>query len=537
MSNSQSIVLNNVTSKYLPPKIENVNLFFGQHKYGIVGRNGLGKTTLLKLMLGEIAPSSGSIQRNGSIAYVPQLHVDLINKEASIADALGVTHILKAIANVNSGSSDESDFSIIGNDWDIEARVLNAFNQLGLDSLDLNLPFKNLSGGQKTKVLLSKTLIFPSDFILFDEPTNNLDKESRGILYHYIAHSKKGIIIVSHDRALLNHCNNIIEITAAGVFSYGGNFDFYKKQKTIKQKAIEEDLKCRTEQLKKSKSLSQSRLEKHQKNESKGSHEKLRQIKAKGSYDKIEMKSKQGRSEKTNKRIRLQSERKLAFASDELQDAKEKTESHKALNISLEKTSVPNGKDVMQVNNLSFSYMPESYLIQDFNLKLVGPERVAIIGPNGSGKSTLIQLILGSLAPTSGEITLGLSHIAYLDQAVSFLNPGLSIIDNFLYLNPGSKIFDAYSALAWFGFRNKDAEKIVGQLSGGEKMRAGLAIVLMSLNPPQLIILDEPTNHLDFDTVESIEHALKAYQGAILAVSHDEIFLKNIGIARYISIQ
>jgi ATPase subunit of ABC transporter with duplicated ATPase domains len=161
---------------------------------------------------------------------------------------------------------------------------------------------------------------------------------------------------------------------------------------------------------------------------------------------------------------------------------------------------------------------------------MMGPERVAITGPNGCGKSTLIQLIRGLLIPCSGKIIVGVENIAYLDQTVSFLNHNHTLIENFLHLNREAKPFDAYSALASFKFRNKDAEKTVGDLSGGERMRAALAISLMASNAPQLIILDEPTNHLDLDTIEAIEEALRLYQGAILAVSHDDRFLENIGI-------
>ncbi|MCH9757403.1 MAG: ATP-binding cassette domain-containing protein [Gammaproteobacteria bacterium] len=173
--------------------------------------------------------------------------------------------------------------------------------------------------------------------------------------------------------------------------------------------------------------------------------------------------------------------------------------------------------------------------MNNFNLHLSGPERVAITGPNGCGKSTLIQLIRGLLLPSAGEIMIGVKTVAYLDQTMSFLDPSLSVLDNFLMLNPDAQHFDAYSALGPFKFRNKEAKKYVGQLSGGERMRAGLAISLMSSTPPQLIILDEPTNHLDLDAIGAIEEALVQYQGAILVISHDEAFLENIKIDRSIS--
>ena len=342
------------------------------------------------------------------------------------------------------------------------------------------------------------------------------------------------MIIVSHDRTLLNLCSQIIEITTKGIHQYGGNYDFYHEQKKIKSRAIQQAIQSRADILIKAKHNIQTRMERHQKNESRGYKVKAAQIKAKGSYDKIQLKSMQGRSEKTNRRIRLQSDRMLEQVNAELLSARALLEVDKNLNISLTKTKVPNNKTVINIENIFFSYDNQYDIIKDFNLHMSGSDRIAITGPNGCGKTTLIKLIRGILLPGSGEITIGVNSIAYLDQAVSFLKPSLSIIENFLNINPKANPFEAYSVLATFKFRNKDAEKCVGQLSGGERMRAGLAISLMSLPPPQLIILDEPTNHLDLDAIEAIEQALKLYQGAILAVSHDETFLKNIGINRII---
>jgi ATPase subunit of ABC transporter with duplicated ATPase domains len=338
------------------------------------------------------------------------------------------------------------------------------------------------------------------------------------------------MIIVSHDRSLLNQCDKIIEITSKGFDVYGGNYDFYQELKQIKRQAIKQEIQTRTEILIKSKQAIHTRMERHQQNESRGRKEKIKQIKGVGRYNKIELKSKKGRSENTNRRIRLQADRKLEVINTELSVAQAKLEMQEDLNINLEKTKVPTNKLVIKIENLCFSYDNHKNLINNFNLTMTGPDRVAITGPNGCGKSTIIQLIRGLLISNRGEITVGVANIAYLDQAASFLDPHLSIVENFLRKNPRAKPFEAYSALASFKFRNKDAEKQVSQLSGGERMRAGLAITLMASNAPQLILLDEPTNHLDLMTIEAIEEALTLYQGAILAVSHDDRFLENIGI-------
>lgn len=537
MTTSPRIILNNVSFHLdqAPVRFNGINLTFDSLKYGIVGHNGVGKTTLLKLLIGELMPDSGSLLRSCKMINVPQSHRSVDN-QASISDVLDASPILQALKRINNGSVEENDFDIVADHWDIEKRIQDALRTFNLWPIDLNLSFHQLSGGQKTKALLAKTLIFTADFFLFDEPTNNLDVQSRDILYQYIEDSPKGMIIISHDRKLLNKCDRIVEITTKGIDVYGGNYDFYKEQRETKRLAIEHEIQARTERLISSRKAVQTRMERHQQNESSGRKEKIKQIKGKGSYNKIELKAKKGKSENTNRRIRLQATRKLDAVNQELSAARSQLEVQEQLDIFLAQTKAPNNKTVINIKNLCFGYDNQSNLIDNFNLHLSGPDRVAITGPNGCGKSTLIQLIRGLLVPNAGQITIGVKMIAYLDQMVSFLDPSLSIVENFLKLNPYAQPFDAYSALASFKFRNKDAEKCVGQLSGGERMRAGLAISLMSSPPPQLIILDEPTNHLDLDAIEAIENALKLYQGAILAVSHDEAFLNNIAINQTITL-
>ncbi len=538
MTTKPRIILNNITF-HLPQtsvKFNNINLAFEELKYGIVGDNGVGKTTFLKLVLGDLVPDSGIIQRPCNVINVPQSHT-AIDDQATISDALHVTPMLAALDRINNGSTNERDFDIMADFWDISNRIEIALAAFNLWPIDLTKLFHQLSGGQKTKVLLAKSLIFNSDFVLFDEPTNNLDTNSRIILYDYIENSPKGMLLVSHDRTLLNKCDQIVEITTKGIDIYGGNYDFYSEQKAIKLKALEQELQAQKEILKKAKQTIQTRMERHQQNEAKGRKGKIAQIKAKGSYDKIAFKTQQGRSEKTNRRIRTQATRKLETINTALSTAHAKLEVHEKVDVCLAGTEVPNNKTVVKIENLNFSYDMQHPLIKDFNLHLTGPNRTAIIGSNGCGKSTLIKLIRGYLVPNSGEITIGVDNVAYLDQSINFLDDNLSIIDNFLKLNPDSKPFDAYSALARFNFRNIDAEKCVKDLSGGGRIRAGLAICLMSIHPPQLIILDEPTNHLDITTIQAIEKALKLYQGAIIAVSHDREFLNNIDIQHMIDLK
>jgi ATPase subunit of ABC transporter with duplicated ATPase domains len=203
--------------------------------------------------------------------------------------------------------------------------------------------------------------------------------------------------------------------------------------------------------------------------------------------------------------------------------------------LSLPRVNLPAGKVVLQVESVSAGYEEGRPVLRDVSFSIVGPERVAIIGANGSGKTTLVSLISGEMQPSSGAVRM-LTPFALFDQDVSLLDPALSVLDNFKHLNPEADENACRAALARFMFRAAAAHQIVGTLSGGQTLRAGLACVLGGASPPPLIILDEPTNHLDLSSIEAIEGALSAYDGALLIVSHDEAFLEAVGVTRRVAL-
>jgi ATPase subunit of ABC transporter with duplicated ATPase domains len=513
--------------------INDLSLAIAQRKTGLVGRNGIGKSTLIKLITGELCSTSGNIQVDGKLAYVPQ------NPDAhpniTLAEFLGFAEKLSAFERITHGSIDENDFTILNEEWDIQDRFTQILSIFNLAHLSQNHPLEKLSGGEKTRLWLTKVFSSDANFILLDEPTNHLDIVGREQLYDTIQQWTGGMIVASHDRALLNLMEQMVELSTLGAKIYGGNYDDYAQQKCIEKKAAEQMIQARAEILDKSKELAQTRRERHEQNEAKGNRAKKAQIQAKGSYDKLAMKSAKGRSERTNRRIRIQAERKIDLVESQLFSAKEKLEVVDDIHIDLPKTHVPNGKIILDIHQLNFAFPnSSSSIIHLFDLQLIGPERIALIGANGSGKTTLVKLILNELTPQSGRITLGTDRICYLDQQTHQLNPDLSILENFMQLNPDCNENEAYMNLAKFLFKNTFARKIVKNLSGGERLRALLACVLMSKNPPQLMILDEPTNHLDLNSIENIESALKNYQGAMIVISHDAKFLDNIKIGRKI---
>ena len=505
-----------------------LTLSLNTEKTGLIGKNGTGKSTLLKLIIGELKPDQGSIQVNGTISYCPQQHN--ISADISIADLLDVRTKLDALTRIQQGSIDENDFQLVGDDWMVEDYTRQQLRDFGLDYLALDTSLKNLSGGELTRLLLAKAFHANPDFIILDEPTNNLDKTARQFLYEKIIRWEKGLLIVSHDRALLNLMDQLIELTASNVRCYGGNYDHYDEQKTTMNEAAKRELLDAKKSLNQTKHSIQGSREKREQKQSRG-----KKLFRTGKIDKLTANAKRGRSEKTQSRLVTQGDMLLKNAERQLDTAKSKIEVSEKIEVALEHSAVPNGKVVLDIKDLCFKYnQHDALLIDHFHLQLLGPERIALIGDNGSGKSTLIKLILSELQPIQGTIHLGIQHISYLDQHAHSLNPELSILENFMQLNPDVKEQEAHHALAQFLFRNAAALKSVKSLSGGEKLRAELACALMSKQPPQLLILDEPTNHLDLDSIKSIESALKHYQGAMIVISHDQAFLTNIGIEKAI---
>jgi len=512
------------------PLFKDLSLTFGSEKTGLVGRNGVGKSTLLKLILGMLVPDAGSIDTVGRIAYCPQ---ELeIAAEETVADRLGVAGKLKALQRIAQGSTDETDFLMVNDDWNVQERTRQQLAELGLFHIHLDRKFFTLSGGERTRVILAQAFLAKPDFIILDEPTNNLDAASRDFLYAAIQQWQGGLLVVSHDRTLLNLMERMVELTSLGVKNYGGNYDYFVEQNTINRISNERELFDAKKEVHKTKVSIQARHESREQKSSYGRKQFLA-----GKIDKLTANSFRGRSERTQSRHAKLNEGLLKTAEEKLQVAKAKIEISHEINIDMPNTFVPNGKMVLEIEDLVFGYEDnDKPIINNFNLMIMGPERIALLGDNGSGKTTLVKLMLGELNPIGGKVTLGVPYISYLDQHASLLNPNLSVLDNFIKLNPEINTSDARFYLADFLFRDMAALKLVRDLSGGEKLRAVLACVLMSQHPPQLLILDEPTNHLDLNSIASIESALNHYQGALVVISHDRIFLDNIKIDRTISL-
>lgn len=505
--------------------LSDLDLTFGPVRTGLVGRNGVGKSTLLRLVEGSLTPQAGKVSVVGSLGVLSQ--TVQVAADETVADLFGVTGALAVLQKADAGRASVDELASA--DWTLEARMEEALARVGLDAA-AQTRLAALSGGQMTRVKLAALVFKEPDFILLDEPTNNLDREGRAAVAALMAGWRGGAIVVSHDRELLETMDAIVELTTLGATTYGGNWSHYRERKAIELASARHDLADAERRLAEVERKTQETAERKARKDAAG-----RRKRAKGDEPLLLLDARKERSEKTGGDNARLAERRRDQAVGDLVEARERIEILQPLTVRLPPTGLPSGRSVLQVDDVSVGYGPGKPIVDRLSLSVVGPERVALTGRNGSGKTTLLSLLTGDLQPWSGTVRVQVDH-AMLDQQVSLLDPRLSIRDNFRRLNPDASENDCRAALARFMFRADAALQVVSSLSGGQMLRAGLACVLSGSKPPQFLILDEPTNHLDIDSIEAVEAGLRAYDGALLVVSHDQAFLEAIGITRRIEL-
>lgn len=507
------------------PFFDTLDLTFGPKRTGLVGRNGTGKTTLLRLIAGEIAPASGTISRPETIGFLRQ------NPEQqtydTLADLFGVQDQLAILARAEAGSATTEDLADA--DWTLEVRLGTALTSMGLDHLPLDVPLGSLSGGQRTRAGLAALMFTAPDALLLDEPTNHLDHAGRLQVIDAIQAWQGCVLIASHDRALLGAMDAIVELNTLGARMYGGNYTAYRDMKSAELASAEGELARAERTFAETKARAQQAAERKARTDRQG-----RRLRASGSQSKILLDAAKERGEGSGGSGARLRARRTDEAQIALDTAREAVETLQPLAMDIPKSGLARGRDVLQVENLTFGYEDDRPIFQNVSLAIRGPERIALEGPNGSGKSTLLACITGDLEGQSGRVAL---HVpaARLDQDMSMFDPNETVSDAFARLDPDTSENDRRTVLARFLFRGDDALKQIGTLSGGQRLRMGLACTLEHSQPRQLLILDEPSNHLDIEAVETLEAALNAYDGAILVVSHDKAFLEGIGIERSFS--
>ncbi len=390
------IRLNNISYSHADKEklFSKLSFAISDNKTALIGDNGTGKTTLLRIISGEIQPDEGTVVREGSLAYFPQDFSIYNNK--TVAEVLSVKEKLLSLEKILAGNSTEADYEILNDEWDLKERIAEIFSEAKLEGIDLERKFDTLSGGEKSRLLFASLLLNKPDFALLDEPTNHLDYESRNILYNLIKKYKRGLLVVSHDRELLNLMKEIIELSSKGIKTYGGNFEFYKEQKRIETEAAQNTYDALNLQYTKSVKEKYAALEKQAKRSAAGK-KKLES----GSIPRIAKKKLQDNSLKTLSRLKNSHSQKTDGIKSKLTEAKEKLENANSIIIDTASSHIPAKKKILDVTDLNFGFpMSENYLWKEnINFSISGNERWSISGINGSGKTVLLKLITGELKP------------------------------------------------------------------------------------------------------------------------------------------
>lgn len=508
---------------------ENLNLTVQTHsKTAIIGNNGSGKSTLLKLIAGKLQPVSGHLSVESEPYYVPQQFGQY--DDLTIAEALQIADKLRAFKEILQGNVSEENLEILNDDWTIEERCETALRQWQLHELDLEQKLESLSGGQKTKIFLAGISILQPELILMDEPTNHLDQASRTQLYDFIRNTSSTLLVVSHDRKLLQLLDTVCELSPSGIRVYGGNYAFYTEQKTIEQQALQHELLHAEKSLKKAKEKERETLERQQKLDSRG---KKKQDKA--GVARIMMNTLKNNAENSTAKLKSMHSDKIEGLSSDLQQVRSKLSGLDQMQFGFEESGLHKGKVLFKATDLTINYGKTTLWKEPLSIQINSGERISIHGPNGSGKTSLLKVILGKLAPESGTIQRPESLIVYIDQDYSLIDPSKTVYEQAQEFNTTSLLeHEVKIRLNRFLFGKETWDKPCDNLSGGERMRLLLCCLTISTNAPDMLILDEPTNNLDIQNSEILTAAINQYHGTILVVSHDEIFLEQLQIVRRI---
>ncbi|HAT7706956.1 TPA: ABC-F family ATP-binding cassette domain-containing protein [Enterobacter roggenkampii] len=515
---SPSFILHQVTCQF--PTGDTLfgplNLTLEPSLCALVGRNGSGKTRLLRLLSGLDEPATGHIERFGSHAWVAQQHV--ISSQTTLAELLGYDAIFAARKRIDSGDYQPDDLALLDGHWDIAERLSEAFINATLPPFEPDKPAIELSGGERIRALLCGAFTAGADFLLLDEPTNHLDRQGRVWFYDQLSRYQGGVLVASHDRELLEQVPPILELSASGLRSYGGNYADYQAQRDAEQQAARAALEHAATERKRTR----ARMQKEHDDSQRRSAKTLRTVDTLNIASFERVKYKGAAKERIGSWKKQHSEQNEALNAA-VNKARERVEDDNPVMFTLPGSQIPEGKQVLVLEDLVLQHVP----VPPLNWRMDGPMRVALKGPNGCGKSTLLKTLLGEVAPRSGSCKVSVS-CAYLDQHLSRFDLSQSVMT---HLNLSHTPLEEGVLRTRLAQLQLGADKVMlplAALSGGERLKAALACVLWRAEATQLLLLDEPTNHLDLASVQAIEAALAGFPGALLVVSHDEAFLSGL---------
>ncbi|MBT3073119.1 MULTISPECIES: ABC-F family ATP-binding cassette domain-containing protein [Streptomyces] len=496
----------------------------GPGRTGLIGVNGCGKSTLLRLIAGELTPLEGEIKIRGGFGHLPQTAT--LDTALRVDEVLGIAERRAAIDAVEAGDVREELFAVIGDDWDVEQRAQATLDGLGLGHFGLDRTVGEMSGGECVLLRLAALLLARPGVLLLDEPTNNLDAVARGRLYDAVDAWTGALLVVSHDRELLERVDRIADLRDGSVTWYGGNLSAYEEALAVEQEAAQRMVRAAESDVQR------------QKRELAEAHMKLARRRRYGQkmWDtkrepKVVMGQRKRSAQESAGKHRILHTERLAEARERLDEAESAVRADEEIRIELPATRVHPGSEVLLLRDPVPPYGPPLH----GELVVRGPERIALTGRNGAGKTALLRTVAGELAPLSGEAT-ALLPLGFLPQRLDSLDDALSVAENVKRSAPGLSDNGVRARLARFLIKGGAADLPAGTLSGGERFRAALAMLLLADPAPRLLLLDEPTNSLDLASVRRLTEALAAYEGALIVASHDVPFLESIGITRWLSL-
>ncbi|NCI50306.1 ABC-F family ATP-binding cassette domain-containing protein [Sediminibacterium roseum] len=502
-----------------------------RNKISLIGNNGSGKSTFLRIVMGLTKPLDGTIFSDTPPFYVPQ-HFGQF-EELPVADAMQVGEKLQALREILDGNVSANNYLLVDDDWTIQERCNQALQHWGLTGMDLGRKMGSLSGGEKTRVFLSAITIHQPRIVLLDEPSNHLDGNGRELLYAFIRSTKSSLIVVSHDRELLNLLNTTCELGKEGIVVYGGNYDFYAAQKEIEKHALALTLRASEKALRKARETERKVMEQQQRSDSRG---KGKQDKA--GVARIMMNTLRNKAENSTSKTKDVHSEKIAQLSQQLQALRSNMVKTGSIKLEFMQTGLHGGKVLFDATGINYRYDGQNWIWKNpLDIHITTGERVAISGQNGSGKTTLVKIIVGELNPQQGNFYRAKSDAICIDQDYSLIDNQRTVYQQAQQFNNGDlSEHEVKARLNRFLFGQAHWDQYCSHLSGGEKMRLTLCCLTVRNRPPDIVILDEPTNNLDIQNIEVLSHAVQAYEGTIIIISHDVKFVEKAGVKKIIEL-
>lgn len=499
------------------PVFSGLSFVFPSGRIGLVGLNGSGKSTLLRLIAGRLTPDAGSVHASGEIGYLRQ---DItLDPNVRVDDILDIGDLRIALHRIESGEGTEKDFAVAEGNWDIEERAISTLHRLGLERVvpdieALGRTVGTLSGGETVLLGLTATLLKNPQVLLLDEPTNNLDRLARARVHAAVQQFPGTVVVVSHDRELLNSMESTVELRRGNLRTFGGNYSLYQEATTAEQEnALAAVRDAKTDLAKQNRELIEARtkLDRRKRYGQKIQDEKR--------LPPILAQTRKRKAEVSAGKLSVNHIGKVDDAKSALADAEKLLRDDREIRLDLPDTQVHPGQQVVTLEGVVLRSG------QIVSLHVTGPERIAIVGPNGIGKTTLLDAMVEKkpLVPCRA-----------LRQRLDVFDENLSVADNVALAAPHATSEEIRGQLARFLFRGTDSDVTASALSGGERLRAALATILLAQPAPKLLILDEPTNNLDLPSLAHLTQALHDFRGALVVVSHDLPFLREINITRWI---